>query len=115
MQPQIFVPLTEVQEVDFARVSGMSQTFDMHVHLREGNLLDFSQIPQNEAYGLQQYMTKAGVALSGGPSQPVVTTAQPAAEEDGDSDSEEVRTCCLLSACAQPPVSLCNKYSCLPI
>ena len=82
----------------------MSQTFDLHIHLQEGNPLEFSQIPQNEAPGLQQYMAKQGVSLSQDADVSAAVPdakAQPAAGEASESDSEEVRivgptlhTCC---------------------
>lgn len=90
MQPQIFIPLEQIKAVDFARASGMSQTFDVHVHLREGGLQEFSQIPQNEATGLQQYMAKQGVAVGGADQPPASVKAQPGPIDASGSDSEEV-------------------------
>ncbi|KAK9833669.1 hypothetical protein WJX74_002308 [Apatococcus lobatus] len=88
-RPQIFIALADIRAVDFARAGGMSQTFDIHVHLKEGGLQEFSQIPQNEAFGLQQYMTNQGVALGGADEQPASAKAQPGPMDVSGSDSEE--------------------------
>lgn len=90
MQPQIFIPLEDIKSVDFARASGMSQTFDIHVHLSEGGLQEFSQIPQSEAAGLQQYVAKQGVALGGADQPPASIKAQPSLIDASGSGSEEV-------------------------
>ena len=91
MQPQIFIALADITAVDFARASGMSQTFDVHIHVKEGGLQEFSQIPQNEASGLQQYMANQGVALGDSAQPPASAKAQPGPMEHSGSDSEEVR------------------------
>ena len=89
MQPQILIALADVKAVDYARATGMSQTFDMHVHTNDGSTYEFSHMPQNEAPGLQQYMAKQGVAAAGGDQAPASTKSQSAAADASDSDSEE--------------------------
>ncbi|KAK9861845.1 hypothetical protein WJX84_006131 [Apatococcus fuscideae] len=88
-RPQIFIPLADIKAVDFARASGMSQTFDLHVHLAESGLQEFSHIPQAEASSLQQYMTNRGIKIAGQDQAPAMAKAQAVAGDGSGSDSEE--------------------------
>ena len=71
----------------------MSQTFDLHVHLAESGLQEFSPHSQAEASSLQQYMTNRGIKIAGQDQAPAMAKAQAVAGDGSGSDSEEVQIC----------------------
>ena len=51
VQPQLFIPLSDVRTVEVARATGGSSTFDLYVYLNDGTAHEFSQISRQELNG----------------------------------------------------------------
>eukprot|EP00983_Pelagomonas_calceolata_P002639 87411-Pelagomonas_calceolata.AAC.7 len=52
---------THHRYVSFARMGGTSATFDLQVHLRFGETIEFSQIAQGEGGRLQSYCSRVKI------------------------------------------------------
>ncbi|KAF5841682.1 histone chaperone Rttp106-like-domain-containing protein [Dunaliella salina] len=63
-RPAMYIPYESIRYVSFARMGGTSSTFDLQVHLRSGETIEFSQIAQGEGGRLQSYCSRVKIKTS---------------------------------------------------
>jgi hypothetical protein len=68
-----------------ARATGTSSTFDVHVHTRDGNILEFSNLPREEIPAVQGY----AAALRERASRGSDSTEEGSQEGGGESEAED--------------------------
>jgi hypothetical protein len=65
--PATFIPKSAIRCFEFARANGASVTFDLFVHLKDGNHQEFSQIDRSELGPLQSYIKNVGLVIGAPP------------------------------------------------
>ncbi|KAK9808622.1 hypothetical protein WJX72_000695 [[Myrmecia] bisecta] len=65
-RPPLFLPMADIQSVEFGRAGGGSSTFDFFVHGRDGKVQEFSNIPRAEVQRLMQYVADCKLKVGSG-------------------------------------------------
>lgn len=86
LQPAMFLPVTMIQSVDFARAGGASSTFDFHVYLKNGAIEEFSNISRHELNAIERWVNK--VQLVVGIQSSSENDSEDNDEDDNDTDDE---------------------------
>ncbi len=61
--PATFLPLSSITSIEFARANGASSTFDLYIHLKNGNTMEFSTISRSELPALENYVRSTKLAV----------------------------------------------------
>ena len=61
--PALFIPIGAIASVELARATGVSSTFDLYVHCKDGSTREFSQISRLEIGAIEGYIRATGLAV----------------------------------------------------
>ncbi|CAD7702031.1 unnamed protein product [Ostreobium quekettii] len=86
-KPPIFISHSEIKSVELGRASSMSATFDLIIHLKDGDIVELGQIGTEELQKVLAYITERKIKVGDGAD--VEEEDSEGAEYDSDDEDDE--------------------------